>query len=226
MTIKDTIAAIQQEVGPSVTLVAVSKTHPVDLIREAYDAGQRHFGENKVQEMVDKAALLPNDIHWHMIGHLQSNKVKYIAPFVHLIHGVDSLKLLQTIDKEGRKVSRVIPCLLQLHIAREATKFGFSHDELLGLFESGAFASLENVRICGLMGMATFTDDEEQIRDEFKLLQSIYGQLKDKWFAHDDGFNTLSMGMSDDYPIAVQQGSNMIRVGSKIFGHRNYNSLS
>lgn len=226
MTIKDTIAAIQQEVGSSVTLVAVSKTHPVELIQEAYDAGQRHFGENKVQEMVDKAALLPNDIHWHMIGHLQSNKVKYIAPFVHLIHGVDSLKLLQTIDKEGRKVSRVIPCLLQLHIAREATKFGFSQDELLALFESGALTSLANVHICGLMGMATFTDDEEQIREEFKLLQSIYRQLKDKWFAHDPRFNTLSMGMSDDYPIAVEQGSNMIRVGSKIFGHRNYSSLS
>ena len=176
--------------------------------------------------MVDKAALLPNDIHWHMIGHLQSNKVKYIAPFVHLIHGVDSLKLLQTIDKEGAKVSRVIPCLLQLHIAREDTKFGFSQVELFDLFESGALSTLKNIRICGLMGMATFTDNEAQVSSEFQLLHSVFQQLKEKWFAFDSGFNTLSMGMSDDYHIAVQQGSNMIRVGSKIFGHRNYNSLS
>ena len=226
MTIKDSIAAIQQEVGPSVTLVAVSKTHPTTLIQEAYEAGQRHFGENKVQEMVDKAALLPNDIYWHMIGHLQSNKVKYIASFVHLIHGVDSLKLLQTINKEGVKVSRVIPCLLQVHIAREETKFGFSQGELLDLFESGALSTLKNIRVCGLMGMATFTDDEAQVCSEFQLLHSVFQQLKEKWFASDFGFNTLSMGMSDDYHIAVQQGSNMIRVGSKIFGHRNYNSLS
>lgn len=226
MTIKDSIASIQSEVGPEVTLVAVSKTHPVTLIQEAYDAGQRHFGENKVQEMIDKAALLPQDIHWHMIGHLQSNKVKYIASFVHLIHGVDSLKLLQTINKEGEKAGRVIPCLLQLHIAKETTKYGFSQPELITMLESEALAHLANISICGLMGMATLTDDQEQIRGEFRLLNTVFQQLRQVWFANQPEFNILSMGMSDDYPIAVEQGSNMIRVGSKIFGHRNYDSLS
>ena len=225
MTIRDSIASIHQEIGHSVTLVAVSKTHPTELIQEAYDAGQRHFGENKVQELVDKAAVLPTDIHWHMIGHLQSNKIKYIASFVDLIHGVDSLKLLQAINKEGEKISRVIPCLLQLHIASEDTKFGFSKHDLLTIMESGIIDTLAYVRICGLMGMATFTYDQEQIRSEFKMLHSVFHQIKERCFAGDAQFDTLSMGMSDDDPLAIQEGSNMIRVGSKIFGHRFYDSL-
>ncbi len=226
MTIQDSIDSIHRQIGSTVTLVAVSKTHPATMVQEAYDAGQRHFGENKVQEMVDKAAALPDDIHWHMIGHLQSNKIKYIASFVYLIHGVDSLKLLQSIDKEANKVSRVIPCLLQVHIAREETKFGFSYQELLSLFESGNLASLKHIQICGLMGMATFTDDQEQICQEFHHLHSVYQQVKERWFLNVSTFNTLSMGMSDDYSIAIQQGSTMIRVGSKIFGNRVYGSLS
>lgn len=205
------------------TLIAVSKTKPVEMIEEAYAAGQRVFGENKVQEMVDKYEQLPKDINWHMIGHLQTNKVKYIAPFVALIHGVESLKLLETINKEANKVGRVIPCLLQFHIAQEETKFGLTLEEAREILESEAYRRMQNVRIAGVMGMATNTDNEEQIRAEFRHLKEIFDTLKREYFPGNADFKELSMGMSGDYPIAVQEGSTMVRVGSAIFGARQYN---
>lgn len=205
------------------TLIAVSKTKPVEMIEEAYAAGQRVFGENKVQEMVDKYEQLPKDINWHMIGHLQTNKVKYIAPFVALIHGVESLKLLETINKEANKVGRVIPCLLQFHIAQEETKFGLTLEEAREILESEAYRGMQNVRIAGVMGMATNTDNEEQIRAEFRHLKEIFDTLKREYFPGNADFKELSMGMSGDYPIAVQEGSTMVRVGSAIFGARQYN---
>ena len=193
------------------------------MIEEAYAAGQRVFGENKVQEMVDKYEQLPKDINWHMIGHLQTNKVKYIAPFVALIHGVESLKLLETINKEANKVGRVIPCLLQFHIAQEETKFGLTLEEAREILESEAYRGMQNVRIAGVMGMATNTDNEEQIRAEFRHLKEIFDTLKREYFPGNADFKELSMGMSGDYPIAVQEGSTMVRVGSAIFGARQYN---
>ena len=224
MTIKEVIDEIRCEIGSSVTLVAVSKTHPAKLIRQAYDAGVRDFGENKVQELQEKVSQLPADIRWHMIGHMQSNKVKFIAPFIYLIHGVDSLKLLKTIDKEGAKNCRVINCLIQIHIADEESKFGFSADDVEELMSSGVFEQLKNIKIRGLMGMATFTDDEAQVRREFAFLKSIFDRCKTLWFAGNDDFDTLSMGMSDDFPLALENGSTLIRVGSRIFGHREYNN--
>ena len=201
-----------------VVLVAVSKTNPNEAIMEAYEAGQRVFGENKVQEMVQKWEELPKDIEWHMIGHLQRNKVKYIAEFVSLIHGVDSLKLLQEIDKQAQKHNRVIPCLLQMHIAEEDTKFGLDTSELNALLASEGFKALEHVKITGLMGMATFTSNKNQVRKEFAQLKSIFNGLKQK-LSH---ISILSMGMSGDYHIAVEEGSTMVRIGSSIFGTRNY----
>ncbi len=202
-----------------VTLVAVSKTKPLEDIQEAYDAGQRDFGENKVQELVAKQQELPGDIRWHMIGHLQRNKVKYIAPFVHLIHGVDSLRLLNAINKEGRKCNRRIPCLLQVHIAREETKFGLSEDELEEAIT--AAADLEYVELHGLMGMATNTRDEQVVKSEFDGLKSLFDNISSRGLPYVE-WDTLSMGMSGDYKIAVECGSTMIRVGSAIFGSRNY----
>jgi len=199
------------------TLIAVSKTKPKSDIEEAYHAGHRHFGENKVQELVDKHESLPKDITWHMIGHLQRNKVKYIVPFVHLIHGIDSQKLLQQVNKEGQKINRVIKCLLQVHIAQEESKFGFSEEELKTLLNSEAFKNLAYIKVIGLMGMATNTDDQTIIQKEFNGLKSLYDELSLTHF-----FTTLSMGMSGDYKIALEAGSNMIRVGSAIFGARNY----
>ncbi len=222
MSIKESIDSINSEIGKAVTLVAVSKTHSVEVVRETYQCGQRHFGENKVQELTEKAAALPADVRWHMIGHLQTNKVKFIVPFVYLIHGVDSVRLLKTVDKEAAKISKVVSCLLQVHIADESTKFGFSEDELIAFLESAGHQELKNVQICGLMGMATFTDDIEKVRSEFKSLHHLYSQIKQKFFSHYDAFAVLSMGMSDDYKVAIEEGSNMIRVGSKIFGHRSY----
>ena len=213
---------LKSELPADVTLIAVSKTKPVEDIRTLYDSGFRIFGENKVQELVNKAEVLPSDIQWHMIGHLQSNKVKYITSFVHLIHSVDSLKLLKVIDKEGRKDDRVIDCLLQVHIAEEETKFGFSEAEIMDLLQSGIQSSLEHVRLCGLMGMATFTSDENRIRREFRFLKQLFDKIHQNWFADQDHFKWLSMGMSNDYRIAVEEGSNMIRIGSLIFGERNY----
>lgn len=212
---------LQQDLNRTgTTLIAVSKTKPNEDIMGLYGAGQKDFGENYVQELVAKHEALPKDIRWHFIGHLQSNKIKYIAPFVHLIHGVDSLKLLQAIDKEGKKINRVISCLLQVHIAKEETKFGFDQDEVLTvaqkLFQDRA---MENVRICGLMGMASFSDDPNLVRSEFRSLNLVFEKIK-KLPGIPATFNTLSMGMSGDYSIAIEEGSNMVRVGSLLFGVR------
>jgi PLP dependent protein len=218
MSISDNINALKSTLPKNVTLVAISKTKPNEAILEAYQNGQRIFGENKVQELTDKYESLPKDIEWHMIGHLQSNKVKYIAPFVNLIHGVDSFKLLQEINKRAQQNNRTINCLLQIHIAKEETKFGFSEEEVIHLLNSEEFATLKNITIAGLMGMATFTDNQEQIKQEFKTLKVLYSTLK----TQHPTLNTLSMGMSGDYKIAIECGSTMIRVGSSIFGERNY----
>ncbi len=206
----------------SATLVAVSKTKPTEDIMELYKAGQRDFGENYVQELMTKAAALPKDIRWHFIGHLQSNKVKMIAPFVHLIHGVDSIKLLDTIEKEGAKLNRKINCLLQVHIAKEGTKFGFDiNDALQTLKKYVDDGSLHFANLCGLMGMASFTDDQQLIRKEFESLRMLFDQIQQAAIAAQNQFDVLSMGMSGDYPIALSCGSNMIRVGSLLFGSRN-----
>jgi len=213
---------IQSFIPENVRLIAVTKTHPVELVKESYDCGQRHFGENKVQELVTKKEALPIDIVWHMIGHLQSNKVKYIAPFVGLIHGVDSLKLLKTINKEAAKNKRIIPCLLQVHIAEESTKFGFSAEELKSIINSGQLDEFSNVEIRGLMGMATFTENDDQIRREFKSLKLLFDEIKQKHFSDITFFKELSMGMSNDYKIAIEEGATMVRVGSALFGKRDY----
>lgn len=205
-----------------VTLVAVSKTKSVADISKAYEAGQRDFGENKVQEMASKFEVLPQDIRWHMIGHLQSNKIKYMAGFVYLIHGVDSLNLLQEINKHALKHHRVIPCLLQAHIAQEETKFGLSFDEIEALLQSNTFKELQNVKVVGLMGMASFTDDETQIRTEFNSLFKFFEKLKNQPETVNLKLKTLSMGMSGDYQIAIEEGSTMVRIGSALFGERNY----
>ena len=216
MNIKDNTLYLLNELPIEVELVAVSKTKSNTEILESYEAGQRIFGENKVQEMTRKYDVLPKDIQWHMIGHVQSNKVKYMAPFVALIHGVDSLKLLKEINKQALKNNRVINCLLQVHIAKESTKFGLSNMECIEALT--AAESLKNITIKGLMGMATFTDDHSQVEKEFEGLKQLYDQLAKKY----SEFEILSMGMSGDYQIAIAKGSNMIRVGSKIFGERNY----
>ena len=218
--IKDQIEQITASLGTNTTLVAVSKTHSIERIMEAYEAGQRDFGENKVQDLADKYEALPKDIRWHMIGHLQSNKVKYIAPFVHLIHGVDSFKLLQEINKHGQKNGRRISCLLQFHIAQEDTKFGLSLDEATAFLSSPEYQTFDHVQLCGVMGMATFTENTAQIRSEFQSLQAIFNALKSTHFIAASEFKEISMGMSDDYPIAIEEGSTLIRVGSKIFGRR------
>ena len=212
------IKQIKEKVPNDVTLIAVSKTKPNELIQEGMANGHLDFGENKVQELVSKYENLPKNIRWHMIGHLQRNKVKYIAPFVHMIHGVDSAKLLKEIDKQGQKNNRKINCLLQFHIASESTKFGFNLDEVQSLQNEEFFNPLQHVNICGVMGMATFTDDDEMIRKEFNNLKSYFEKLKAQFNPND--FKIISMGMSGDYPIAIECGSNMIRVGSAIFGER------
>lgn len=218
--IKKRLDTIRESIPAHVELIAVSKTKPNADIMEAYDAGQRHFGENKVQEMVDKHEALPKDIKWHLIGHLQTNKVKYIASFVHLIHAVDSLKLLKEINKQALKHDRVIPCLLQFYIAEEETKFGLDLKEAIELLESDEFKRLQNIQIDGVMGMATFSDDNEQIRTEFKNLKNIFNRLEADYFKSRPNFNIISMGMSSDYKIAIEEGSTMIRVGGTIFGQR------
>ena len=216
MSIKNKLQNIKLNLPKNITLVAVSKTKPVELLNEAYDQGQRIFGENKVQEMVDKFEKMPKDIKWHMIGHLQTNKVKYIASFVSLIHGVDSLKLLREINKQATKHNRVIDCLIQIKIATEDTKFGMILNDLQLLLKSDEFKTLDNIRIKGLMGMASFTTDNHQIESEFKYLKSIFDQIKKKY----SDIEILSMGMSNDYKLATKYGSNMIRIGSHIFGSR------
>ena len=216
MFIASNLKNIQSQIPNHVTLVAVSKTKPVADLMEAYVAGQRIFGENKIQEMVDKYQQMPNDIQWHMIGHVQSNKVKYMAPFVSLIHGVDSFSLLKEINKQALKHNRVIDCLLQVHIAQEETKFGLNEAELQELLGSEDFKALKNIQIKGLMGMATFTNDEAQVKKEFEYLKSLF----DQFTIHHPPFTILSMGMSGDYKLAIDAGSTMIRVGSSIFGSR------
>jgi len=222
--IKDNIDDIKQQIPSGVELVAVSKTHPSEYIKEAYECGQRIFGENKVQELVSKHEELKEyDIKWHLIGHLQTNKVKYIAEFVDLIHSVDSLKLLKEISKQAKKHNRVIDCLLQFYIASEETKFGLSFDEAVGILDSEEYQKLENVRIVGVMGMASFVNDEEIIKQEFSNLKIMFENIKKDYFKEENSFCEISMGMSSDWKLAVKSGSTLIRVGSIIFGNRNYN---
>lgn len=220
--ITDNLKAVRKALPEHVTLVAVSKTHPPEAIQTAYDAGQRIFGENKVQELVAKYEALPRDIEWHLIGHLQTNKVKYIADFVSFIHAVDSEKLLDEINQRAAKVGRVIDVLLQVHIAEEDSKFGFDGDELTAFVSGTGIAEYNHARICGLMGMATFTDDRDQVRREFKHLKRLFDHMKTTVFASTDHFDTLSMGMSGDYGIAIEEGSTMVRIGSTLFGARTY----
>lgn len=219
--IQNNLAKIKATIPKHVQLVAVSKTKPISVLQEAYDAGCRHFGENRVSELEEKSAALPKDIKWHMIGHLQSKKAKKIASFVHLIHGIDSFKLLKEINKQAKKTDRVIDCLLQFHIAREDTKYGFSLPEVEEILDDPTFFELKNVRIVGVMGMATFTDCEEQVRAEFSALNEIFHDLKGSHFNQAPYFKEISMGMSGDYSIAIEEGSTMVRVGSAIFGARN-----
>jgi len=220
MDIRSNIIKLKKELPEGISLVAITKTKPVEEVLQAYEVGHRDFGENKVQELIQKQPLLPSDIQWHMVGHLQSNKVKYIASFIHLIHSVDSVKLLLTIDKEGRKNNRVIDCLLQVHIAEEDTKFGLSEDELFALLEMIELANLENVRVCGLMGMATYTGDDNIVRREFSYLKELFNKLKSSYFSEVSYFRELSMGMSGDYRIALEEGTTIVRIGSIIFGER------
>jgi pyridoxal phosphate enzyme (YggS family) len=219
--IANSLQHIKQQLPDGVTLVAVSKTKPNAMILEAYEAWHRIFGENRVQELVEKHEALPKDIEWHLIGHLQRNKVKYIAPFVSMIHAVDSLKLLKEINKQAKKYNRVIDCLLQFHIAQEDTKYGMDLSEVKALLESEDFAAMEHVSIVGLMGMATFTDNSNQIREEFRTLENDFQIIKSHFFKFNDAFRHISMGMSGDYLIAIEEGSTMVRVGSAIFGTRN-----
>ena len=218
--IEDRLNNIRKQIPENVTLVAVSKTKANEAILEAYNAGQRVFGENKVQELVQKFEELPKDIQWHLIGHLQTNKVKYIAGFVHLIHAVDSLRLLQEINKQGQKNNRIISCLLQFHIAQEETKFGLSFEEAEAILNANEFVEMEFVSIKGVMGMASNTDHEELIRDEFRTLHNYFQIIKSKYFKFNEEFTQISMGMSGDFLLAIEEGSTMIRVGSSIFGDR------
>lgn len=221
MSIKQNLLSLKASLPEDVTLVAVSKTKPIEELMEAYDAGQRVFGENKIQEMASKHEQMPKDIEWHMIGHVQRNKVKYMAEFVSLVHGVDSLKLLTEIDKQAKKYNRIIDCLLQIKIAQEESKFGMESDEAHSLLISKEFEALNNIRVTGLMGMATFTDDTAQIEKEFNFLKSTFDKLAEIKSSNCN-LEIISMGMSGDYPLAIECGSTMIRVGSLIFGARNY----
>ena len=222
MSIVDSLASVKASLPGSIKLIAVSKTHSTERILEAYNAGQRAFGENKVQELVPKYEALPKDIEWHLIGHLQRNKVKLVVPFVSLIHSVDSEKLLSAIDQEAEKAGREVKCLIQVHIAEEETKFGFTPDEAFRFFVDKRPAAYKHVRIAGLMGMATLTDDTTRIRKEFSLLHDLFEKVRAEGNVTREEFSTLSMGMSSDYPIAVESGSTMVRVGSAIFGKRDY----
>ena len=221
MDIRNNIAFFRNQLaGKNCRLIAVSKTHPIEKIKEAYDAGQRIFGENKVQELVAKQAELPSDIEWHMIGHLQSNKVKQLVSFITLIHSVDSFKLLEEINKQAKKVNRVVSCLLQVHIAKEETKFGFDENELIDLIESEKIVSLDSVKVTGLMGMATFSDNQEQVRNEFRSLKKLFDQITKMNLPSTVEMKELSMGMSQDYQIAIEEGSTLVRIGTAIFGSR------
>ncbi len=222
MSVKENLLALLSKLPPEVTLVAVSKTKPDEMVLEAYKAGHRDFGENKVQDLVSRKERLPEDIRWHMIGHLQSNKVKYLAPFVHLIHGADSMKLLKVIEKEAIKNERTIDCLMQVHIASEESKFGLPEEELEKILRSEAFGRLSHIRIRGLMGMASFTEDLDQVRKEFRKLKRIFDSVRAARFAEQEHFDTCSFGMSGDYQLAIEEGTTMVRIGSLIFGPRNY----
>jgi len=219
MSVKENLQEVIEKFPEYVRLVAVSKTKPNKMIKEVYDAGQRVFGENKVQELIVKYPALPKDIKWHFIGHLQTNKIKFIAPYVSMIEAVDSLKLLKEINKQAQKNERTIDCLLQFHIAVEEVKFGFSKEEAIEMLESESFQSLKNIRIAGVMGMATFTSNMEQVRNEFRTLKNSFDFFKKKYF--DDNFKEISMGMSGDYKIAIEEGSTNVRIGTAIFGGRN-----
>ncbi len=222
MTIAQRITSLLNEIPEHVKLVAVSKTHDAETVMEAYVAGQRYFGENKAQELIAKQPQLPSDIQWHFIGHLQTNKVKYLAPFVDMIESVDSLKLLKEINKHALKNNRIVNCLLQFHIAEEDTKFGLDMDEARQLLQSDEYMKLKNVKICGVMGMATFTDDTQQLIREFRHLKAIFNDLRKAYFAADPVFKEISMGMSGDYPVAIAEGATIVRIGSLIFGERDY----
>lgn len=222
MSISQNIVQLKASLPANVTLVAVSKFHPAEALKEAYNAGQRVFGESRAQELTAKQKVLPGDIEWHFIGPLQSNKVKDIAPFIHTIHSIDSLKLLQEVNKQAVKNSRMIRVLLEIHVAQEETKHGLTPDECRELLQNEQLAELRNIQICGLMGMATYTDDTTLIEQEFHTLHELFSDLKSIYFKGNDNFAVLSMGMSRDYPIAISQGSTMIRVGTSIFGEREY----
>ncbi|MCR4612814.1 MAG: YggS family pyridoxal phosphate-dependent enzyme [Bacteroidaceae bacterium] len=220
--IEERLKEVARLLPAGVRLVAVSKFHPVEQLMEAYEAGQRIFGENHAQELAAKAAVMPQDIRWHFIGHLQTNKVKQIVPFVSLIHSVDSLRLLREIDKQARRAERRIDCLLQLHVAQEETKFGFAPEELLEMLEEGEWRSLDHVRLCGIMCMATNTDDVTEIRREFQLAHQTFDEARQRFFKDDEHFCERSMGMSDDFPIAIEEGATLVRIGTRIFGQRMY----
>lgn len=222
MDIAKNLEKIKSDLPERVKLVAVSKTKPNEMILEAFHSGHKIFGENKAQELIRKQPELPGDIEWHFIGHLQSNKAKYIAPFVCMVHSIDSFKILKTVNKEARKNGRVIPCLLQFHIAEEESKYGLTKADAREILESEAYKNMQNVSIAGVMGMATFTHQSEKVRSEFRRLKSIFENLKNNYFADQPEFKEISMGMSDDYLLAVEEGSTIVRVGSKIFGARNY----
>lgn len=222
MDIQANLKEVLTSLPAQVKLVAVSKFHPNESIEQAYRAGQRIFGESKVQELTDKYETLPKDIEWHFIGHLQTNKVKYIAPYIAMIHAVDSYKLLAEIDKQAAKNGRVIPCLLEIHIAQEESKYGFTFQECREMLEAGEWKNLTHICIAGLMGMATFTEDETEIKREFDSLKRFFNEIKQNYFADRDTFREISMGMSHDYPLAIEAGSTLVRVGSKIFGERIY----
>ncbi len=220
MSVYENFSKITDSLPKGVNLVAISKNKSNAEIMQLYDWGHRRFGENKVQELIAKYESLPKDIEWHMVGHLQSNKVKYIAPFIGMIHSVDSMKLLKIINKEANKIQRVIPCLLQFHVAEEESKFGLSYEEACQILDSDAFMAINNIVISGLMGMATFTENMEQVRQEFRLLKNDFDKIKAAYFTNNPSFCELSMGMSDDYLIGLEEGSTMVRIGSALFGER------
>lgn len=220
--VSDVLSSLRGELPEGVRLVAVSKFHPVEMLREAYAAGQRVFGESRVQELVQKVPQMPADVEWHFIGHLQRNKVRQIAPFVSLIHSVDSPELLAEIERQGALAGRCIPCLLELHVAQEESKFGFTPEALLRFLEQGEWRKMAHVRLSGLMCMATFTDDEAEIRREFRLAHATFDEARNRFFADEPAFRELSMGMSEDYPLAIAEGATLVRIGTAIFGPRNY----
>lgn len=222
INVKENIRKLQDSLPKGVSLVAVSKFHPVELLREAYDAGQRIFGESRAQELLQKVGQMPDDVKWHFIGHLQTNKVRAIVPYVAMIHSIDSEKLLRVVDSEAERAGRVVDVLLQLHVAQEETKYGMTADECVAMVESGVLAELTHVRVCGVMGMATNTDDENEIRAEFRKIKQVFDLLHEGCLHASDCFREISMGMSDDYQIAVEEGSTLVRVGHSIFGERQY----